>query len=330
MNFSKLIQAARSKEIKIIFKKLPKIFIFISSLNAIRSYKNFANKIDIDIKLTLRKIKVEKIGNNKIIYISQSHRVYLPDVVNSFSYYFNAVDAKSLNRKLVVDYSKPRFHKVKGFPDFPIFFPSLAEPIETVEQYLGFAKLQEGHVVIDLGAYSGLTSIIFKKNVGKNGKVIAVEADKHNLKAVKINLRKFNEVFSEEILIADVAIWNDNNGAFFTSEGNMGSSVTEYIGERTHKKNFVKTMTLSSLAELFELKKVDFLKVDIEGGEYKIFEDYEFLNKYQPKIIVEPHPVNGVLSTCKVTSDLRNCGYIVKQIVQNGVVLPLLECSPNI
>jgi hypothetical protein len=83
------------------------------------------------------------------------------DIIDSFEYYYNSVfPIDDFNGNLVVDFSNPKYHEVVGFESQPIIFPSLAEPIITTTQYLDFADLQNDSVVIDLGAYSGLTSIL--------------------------------------------------------------------------------------------------------------------------------------------------------------------------
>ena len=85
--------------------------------------------------------------DSKIVRISQEHSHYLPDIVNNFLYYFDAVWPLHIGEGQefeLVDYSLPKFHRIKGFNLFPIYFPSFAEPIITTQQYLDFAGLSEG------------------------------------------------------------------------------------------------------------------------------------------------------------------------------------------
>ena len=85
----------------------------------------------------------------------------------------------------IVDFSTPRWHWVTGFELFPILFPSFVEPVVTTHQYIEFAELKKEAVVIDLGAYSGLTSILFDMAIPSGGQVIALEADSQNMKRSK-------------------------------------------------------------------------------------------------------------------------------------------------
>ena len=108
----------------------------------------------------------------------------------------------------------------------------------------------------------------------------------------------------------------------------MGSSATEIVGKFRGDNNLIPSYTLSKLADLLELKRVDFIKCDVEGAEKVIFEDIDFLDKYNPRIIIEAHFVKGKETTDKCVADLTRCGYVCKRIKQFGVSLPLIECYP--
>ncbi|WP_369751151.1 FkbM family methyltransferase [Bordetella sp. FB-8] len=85
---------------------------------------------------------------------------------------------------------------------------------------------------------------------------------------------------------------------------------------------------LSRLADILELEKIDFIKCDIEGGEATLFGDDAFFRKFRPKIVIEPHAVNGVITTDKCTEALLRYGYRFESIPQPGIYLPLVACSP--
>jgi FkbM family methyltransferase len=265
----------------------------------------------------------------KMIRLSVNHSAYLRDLVRSFDYYFGSVKPLIIGEYQVVDFSQPRDHDAVGFDLFPVNFPSLAEPISTNIQYIDFAGLSEGDIVIDLGAYAGLSSIMFKQAVGETGKVIAVEADSRNLRSLKTNIKRYEEFSSESIEVLEVAVWNHSRGITFTSDGNMGSSATEILGSTRGKSNFVPTMTLSDIAASFRLEKVSLIKCDIEGGELAVFQDLEFFSKYRPRVIIESHVIQGVVTSREVTEDLIKVNYSVREVSQPGVDYPLLECVPN-
>lgn len=247
------------------------------------------------------------------IRINAKHAIYVRDVVTQFDYYYGSVEPVGG----VVDFSKPAFHYVKGYPE-PILFPSFSEPLESTRQYLDFAQLKPGDIVLDLGAYSGLTSILFAQAVGESGRVVAVEADAHNWNCLRENIAGFKNIHP-----VFGAMWEHCNGVEFSTETNMGSSAAAIVGKRGEMHG-VPSYTLTRLMLRADLDRVDFIKCDIEGAEKVIFHDVEFFKTYQPRMIIETHHTDE-----HVIATLVNLGYHVKRVTQNGVRFPLLECVWN-
>ena len=267
--------------------------------------------------------------NNSLIYVNKNHLVYTRDIINSFDYYFDAVESVQVDKYSLVDYSKPAYHDVKGYNRHPVFFPSFSEPLATTHQYIEFANLSKGSVVFDLGAYAGLTSIIFKDIVGEEGSVIAVDADKFNIKALEKNFSLYKNITGLQIEFLEGAVWSHTNGVSFSSEGNMGSSAVSILGlKRGGTVNLVQSFTLSSIVQSLNLQQVDFIKCDIEGGEAEIFKDTAFFKKFKPRIIIEAHVINNIETTKQFMNDLEQYGYSFKEIDQLGVEPPLIECYP--
>jgi len=264
---------------------------------------------------------------NQVIRVATRHWIYLDDITNYFDYYFDAVEPVEVEGKSIVDYSVPSYHALKGFDLFPVFLPSLAEPFVTCSQYLDFAGLREGDVVLDLGAYCGVTSIAFAERVGKSGKVIAVEADPENQRATARNFAQYARLGGLPIDLVPAAIWKDCNGIGFSSEGNMGSSAIEIVGNGRGSVVQSPSITLDAIAASFSLSRVSFIKCDVEGAELNIFNS-DFLRTFRPKLIIEPHIVNGVLCHDEVANRLRALGYRTEFIEQTGVALPLVCATP--
>lgn len=270
------------------------------------------------------------IKDDCVIRLSSKHSVYINDIVNYFNYYYNAVVPINCGNLKIVDYSSPRYHDVVGFDSYPIFFNSLSEPIITSKQYLDFAELSSGDVALDLGAYSGLFSILLSQAVGKHGKVIAVEADSENLTSVVRNISNCSKYIKyNNISILEGAVWEHNNGINFSTEGNMGPSASSIVGENRGIIKKVQTFTLSKISDIFDLNKINFIKCDIEGAEKIIFNDPKFFSKHRPKIIIEAHIVDGVDTSESCMLTLGKHGYISRKIIQEGVNLHLIECTPS-
>jgi len=263
------------------------------------------------------------------IRVARHHQFYVLDVLSSFDYYFDAVNPDLLDGRLTVDYSSPRYQEVRGFELFPVKTPSFTEPVVTANQYLDFARLVEGHVVLDLGAYSGLTSILFLQRVGKGGRVVAVDADEQNISCLRKNFELCMRLTGNAPVLLEGAAWSDCGGLEFSSEGNMGSSASSLVGSKRGKLVNVPSFTLSAIVEKFALERVDFVKCDIEGAELEVFKDTEFFARFKPRMIVEPHAVGGVLTTESFVPQLSKYGYRCKTVTQDGVTLPLVECEPG-
>lgn len=281
-----------------------------------------------NIHLALHPRHLDFSKGRQVIRIAPRHVVYGHDIINAFDYYFQAVKPEVISESLIVDYSQPKFHEVIGYAGPPVFFSALSEPLVTTQQYLDFAKLENGCVVLDLGAYSGLTALVFSDRVAPDGRVIAVEADEENIAVIKKNLENYKTATGRAVDLVAAAVWTHNRGVEFSVEGNMGSSAVSIVGRSRGTIKKVASMTLSELATAFALDRVDFVKCDIEGAEALIFNDEQFFSTFKPRIIVEVHMVNGVETTAAVTAALQRYGYQCQRVVQHGVELPLLECYP--
>lgn len=120
--------------------------------------------------------------------------------------------------------------------------------------------------IIDLGANIGLETIRFKK-LYEDSAIFAVEADKENFNRLKKNTYHLNKV-----IVENVAIWsgekklllkkksNDNNQTFFLEES-LNENY-DIIG-----KNFNEWLNKN------KIKKIDILKIDIEGSEKFMFDE---------------------------------------------------------
>lgn len=279
-------------------------------------------------------IDIIRVADRKIIRISRINYIYLLEMIESFDYFFDSALPVTVQvgheHYALVDFSTPRLHVVAGFDDFAVMCPSLTEPFSSIQQYLDFASLSPGDVVLDLGAYSALTSVAFSKAVGPTGKVVALEPDPMNFRAATYNIARnlqHNGLQNIELLPAAVA---DRPGVLqLSSEGAMGSSLTSIVGRHRGTVIDVDCVTLQSLVDTQGLDKVDFIKIDIEGSELPvILGSGEFLRRYMPRLIIEPHPIGGISTGGPIREFLESLGYDCEIIDQPGLSLPLLTARP--
>ena len=274
-------------------------------------------------------IQAAKGGN--VIRLSYRHEVYLLDCVMFFDFYFGAVRPFEVGGRKIADFSTPRFHEVVGFDDFPVQFPSIPEPYATLDQYLSFAGLKDGDIVLDLGVYAGLTSIVFSRTVGARGRVFGFEADKTNFGVATTNLelaRRFG--IPANVLVVPKAVWSHGNGLEFSTEGAMGSSAVSLVGRGRGGTVKVPTTTLEAFCSEQGIDRIDFIKIDIEGAEVEVLESSQhLLSRLRPRMMIEPHLIEGQMTTDRCCAILKDAGYATRVVDQYGASTPLIEAWPN-
>lgn len=283
------------------------------------------------ITLTVRDLFFDLSKGDRVLRIRKSHLFYLPHMIDNFEYYLDSVIPLNSDGANLVDMSGPRYHRLKGFAQIPFLFPSHTEPYGTTEEYLDFAALKEGDTVLDIGAYAGITSIIFAQLVGPAGHVYAFEADATNFECAQININMAREVMGlQNITLIRRAIWSHSNGLLFSNEGAMGSSAVSITGGKRGPEETVSSTTLKDFVEEKHLARADFVKIDIEGAEVEVLKSSaDFLKSIQTRLIVEPHFVDGSLSTDRCRAYLEAAGFKVKIRQKVGESEPLIEAVPK-
>lgn len=142
------------------------------------------------------------------------------------------------------------------------------------KHYVDIDKLNDDSIIIDVGACVGtvIEALREYKQTAKC-KIIALECNK---KLVEI-LRKQN---FNNIEICEKALTGQNAGKYVTFfEGkrgpNWGSIESASLNERWEEspgKYKVKTLKINDIFDEFDIDKIDYMKMDIEGGEKLILD----------------------------------------------------------
>ena len=311
---------------KVASKHAPRFFYYTADKTA---------RADIRLYTPPTHIDIIKDKDREIIRIDRSHAIYVSNVIECFNYYSSSVVGEDFDfdgqRYNLYDFSISKAHKVRGFDDFSVTFPSFPETYVTAEQYLEFADLRPGATVLDLGSYSAFATILFAKAAGDQGRVVALEPDPKNYAIARKNIAAYEATSGlGNIELVQAAVAGTGGVLSLSSEGNLGSAATRFVG--AHRGNIVQVeaLTLTQLAERYGLTKVDFIKMDIEGAEEEVIANSgEFFGRFRPKLIIEPHQVNGVRSDDAVIRLLAGYGYSCEVIPQTGVSsLPLITARP--
>jgi FkbM family methyltransferase len=148
-----------------------------------------------------------------------------------------------------------------------------------------------GHTFIDLGANIGYFSLIAAKLVGNKGRVFSFEPTPSTLNFLSKNISKNG--FSNIVTIEEYAISNISGRVNFTL--NQGSECNS-ISTNQNASNTIsaEAITLDQYFMKKKDKRIDFIKIDIEGQELAALQGLEGLNKLNKdlKIIFEFHKEN--------------------------------------
>jgi len=134
----------------------------------------------------------------------------------------------------------------------------------TFKRYLKHYEIKKGDVVIDAGASIGVFSLCTAKMVGSNGIVIAFEPDNSNYEILQKNV-KLNNL--DNIITLKKGLWSRNENLDFYNDNSETSHLI--FDDVIDKSKIVKIPVVKLDDELKKLgiKKVNFIKMDIEGAE---------------------------------------------------------------
>jgi len=127
-------------------------------------------------------------------------------------------------------------------------------------------------------------SCLYFKKLYPNAKIKAFEADPKIVKYLKNNLTRNNIIDNVEII--NNAVWIDNKGLEFSSEGADGGSIYGNI----HK---IKVSSIRLKEYLEQEEKIDMLKIDIEGAEFEVLKDCQDSLNNVENLFVEYHSWNS-------------------------------------
>ena len=154
-------------------------------------------------------------------------------------------------------------------------------------------------VIYDCGSNVGV-SVLYYKTLYPKAKVKAFEPDPKIAACLKKNLQA-NKI--EDVQLFEKAVWINNDGVSFGSEGADGGSVF-FEGNKI-------TLPSVQLKELLQNEKhIDLLKMDIEGAELKVLLDCKDQLSKIKYLFVEYHSWVSSQQELNVLLDLlTQCGF---------------------
>lgn len=150
---------------------------------------------------------------------------------------------------------------------------------------LAVANIPVGGIVIDCGAYIGDHTVGYAKKVGTdpNGLVVAIEAGKTAFSCLLRNAEKFEG----NVLCMNLALGDIHGGIAYheVNETNVGASLVNDTPVESHE---VRTATIDGIIASGDFPRLDFIKIDCEGFEYKILQGAKgALAQFRPMLLIE-------------------------------------------
>ena len=166
---------------------------------------------------------------------------------------------------------------------------------------------EKGDTVLDLGACWGDTALYFSSKVGENGKVYSFEFIPNNLKIYNIN-KSLNPELETRIALIENPVSEISGQAIYYLDKGPGSFISEQpIKNQTGTK---KTISIDDFVRINNVRKVDFIKMDIEGAEpFALKGALDTIKEFKPKLAIAIyHSMEDFVNIPKWLNDL-NLGY---------------------
>jgi FkbM family methyltransferase len=187
---------------------------------------------------------------------------------------------------------------------------SLVPPFVPIEGYLLDYMPHSGETVIDAGPYPGNFTIILSRLVGRNGTVLAFEANKNNYHELLMRIRRLR---LKNIIVLNVALWNSDGEFIFMISNGEGSSLSRR-GNARPGSDPVRTKKLDTIINELGIRRVNYMKMDIEGAEIEAIKGAAgVLSVHCPEVVIASYHVRDGVPTHKAVSEaLQASGYQVK------------------
>lgn len=168
--------------------------------------------------------------------------------------------------------------------------------------YFRAFKHLEFDTCLDLGCNAGVVTSVLKQLGGPNGRAIGVDARTYAENAFRLKAEKVPGVTLIEGVLCGESIRYDRAA--------LGAMCDPYHLDATT------AATVEEVMDRFELERVNFLKMDIEGAEFAIFRDSTRWLRRVDNLAMEVH--NPVGDPGEIVKRLEEVGFRVKWADENG------------
>lgn len=270
------------------FVKLEKAFQLFDKVEEFESnfsylYENLYNKASRDLLVKIAAFRI--LGHEK---------VKLP--LNTPSYWKELNDIQKLKVKgeqIIPNFKHFILDKFdltsKGYPiqlffsDFGVYADFFIKQYEYVDKEITI-KAEKGDVVIDAGGCWGDTALYFANEIGRDGKVYSFEFIPKNLDIFQKNIQ-LNPQISLSVEIIPQPLWAQSRLNFYYIDKGPASKI--FFEKKSEASGKVESISIDDFISQRGLKKLDFIKMDIEGAEYEVLQGANrTIKQYSPKLAI--------------------------------------------
>ena len=245
-------------------------------------------------------------------------KIKLP--LNSISYKDNLIKVQAL--KINKDTIDPHFMhfmlerydlRPLGF-DVELYFTDGGIVIDFIIEQYAYKKddkyilqAEKGDVVLDLGACWGDTALYFANKVGDTGRVFSFEFIPNNIKIWNTNI-ELNPQLKNRIELIEHPVSDVSDEAIYYRDNGPGSHIS--LTPFENQTGTTTTLSIDDFIERYNISKVDFIKMDIEGAEPAALRGaLKTIKKYRPKLAIAIyHSMEDFINIPKWLMEL-NLGY---------------------
>lgn len=185
--------------------------------------------------------------------------------------------------------------------------------------------LGQNSIFIDVGANIGVYSLLAADRIRK-GKIYSFEVDKHALSSFYKNIALNG--LSNIVRVEEKLVSNKNGNEYYVEEKQGETNHIQRVLEN-HPGRKVKSISLDRYLDNIHIDKVDIIKIDVEGAEFKVLKGLKnYLKRNKIKIIIleiNKKIVEYGSNPYQVISFLKNFGYHGFMFSKRGKLIEIVN-----
>jgi FkbM family methyltransferase len=142
--------------------------------------------------------------------------------------------------------------------------------------------IKKNDIILDIGANIGYYTLIFAKLVGDLGKVFSFEPESENFKILKKNveINGYNNVILEQKIVSNT----NGKSTLYVSE--KAGSHRIYKPDNYVESLEIECISMDNYIEKNNIKKINFIKIDVEGAELNVLQGIQKILDSNENIIL--------------------------------------------